>query len=191
MAALESATERDTQLVRAILDRACNDLAMIIDRDLVVGDVSCERSDRRLRAPDQVHLSFRIEFRVGKASHQGCLLVPLPDAIAIALYLMVMPDETVKARRGDQDLDRPTKDAMLEVSNFIGGSADQVLREWKSKAELSARSGGCQGVAGNAVPNFRHVRGEELVIARIEMTLHDYPSFRAIMMLPAPLTNDE
>ena len=185
-----SASARDTQLARLILDRACSDLAMIVDRAVVVGAITCERSDSRASAPDAVHVSFRLEFKVGEDSHQGCLLIPLPDAIAIAGYLMVMPDETVKSRRQLRELDRSTKDAMLEVSNFVGGSADQVLREWSAAAELSARSAGCQGVAAGAAPNFRHGMGEELVVAHAEMTLHDYPPFGVLMMLPAVLLNE-
>lgn len=189
MNATGTSTQRDAELVQAILERASSDLAMIIDREVTVRSVACERANERIAAEGSIHISFRLEFRVGAEVLEGCLLVPLREAICIACYLMVMPDEIVRSRREETELDRTTKDAMLEVSNFIGGSADQVLRGSKHDTEVAARSAGCQGVADGAVPNFKYARGSELVIARLELALHDLPPFDAVMMLPAALVD--
>lgn len=180
-------TARDANLVKGILQRAANDLAMIIDRPIAVGQVSVERAREKAAAEGGVHLSFRLEFSVEGEKHHGCILVPLPDAIAAACYLMVMPDESVKSNRSLTQLDRGTKDAMLEISNFIGGATDAVLRVLAKGREVAARSDGCQGVAPGAKPNFRYASGDELIVARAEMTLHDFPTFTATVQLPAQL----
>ena len=133
------------------------------------------------------HISFRLEFRKGEETSQGCVLVPLPDAISVASYLMVLPDASVQKRRESTDLDRSTKDALLEVSNFLGGSADQVLQDAVAGAEVSVRSAGCQGVAADALANFEYAAGTELLVGRVSLTLHDYPSFQAIVMLPGEI----
>lgn len=177
----------DAELVKVAFERIASDLAMIIDRALSVMSITCVRAREKAVAISGIHLSFRIDFTLDGNGHQGCVLVPLSDAIAIAGYLMVMPDEVVKARRASNELDRFAKDAMLEISNFVGGSTDAVLRGWLPDRDVSARSVGCQGVAAGSKPNFRFTNGAELIVGRVSMSLHDYPSFEALVMLPAVL----
>lgn len=184
-------TTGDQELVNQICARAAEDLGMIIDRELAIGSIETTRAQAKVPAEGGVHLSFRIEFEESGAVRQGCLLVPLPDAISMACYLMVMPDEAVTTERQRDDLDRSLKDAMLEIANFLGGSADAVLRKLHGGDRIAARSGGCQGVAAEAVPNFLYEAGAELVVARIEATLADFPSFRMTLMLPASIVPND
>ncbi len=178
-------TKSDTQLVTAISERIASDLAMIIDHTLSVVSIDCVRAREKAVAGDGVHLAFRIDISIDGQSSHGCLLVPLPEAIAIACYLMVLPDVVVLRRRGSKQLDRFAKEAMLEISNFVGGSSDAVLRSWLPDREVSARSGGCQGVPSGSKPNFRFADGQELIVGRVSLTLHDFPTFEAVAMLPA------
>ena len=178
----------DKKLVKRIGDQIGSDLSMIIDRDLAINSIEVERITERVAADGGIHISFRLEFQVEGEAYQGCLLMPLPDAVSVACYLMVMPDEGVKAQRSKDTLDRSTKDAMLEVGNFVGGSSDAILRKWNQDAQLSCRSIGCQGVASDDVPNFTYELGSELILARIEATLGEFSPFTMLLQIPALLS---
>jgi len=180
-------TAEDEKLAREIGDQVAADLTMIIDRELAIESVSAERVESRVAGEVFIHLAFRIEFQVDAEKHFGCLLLPLPDAISIAGYLMVMSDEEVKSEREKTTLERSMKDAMLEVGNFVGGSSDAIIRKRTSKAKMSARSAGCQGVAPGAIPNFQHAPGAELILARLNARVGEFEPFEMILMLPAVL----
>ena len=173
----------DLELVESIFDRLAADLGMIIDRDFKISSPSSERAFERASGRTKVHISFRLCFKTASAQARGAVLIPLPDAISLAAYLMMVPDDAVKSHRSTTTLDRSTKDAMLEVGNFIGGASDAVIRSWFSD-KYSVRSEGCQGVRANVRPAFQYTEGDELLIGRATAQIHDFSPFEILMMIP-------
>jgi len=177
------ATAQESELALSILHRVADDLAMIVDRTLHLSNAKVQRIDRRAAGKGGVHISFKLRLeRDGDVQH-GALLLPLPDAIALANYLMMMPDDLVAEHRRQTDIDQGTKDAILEVGNFIGGAIDAVLRE-SHPGGLRAKSAGCQGVRANVRPAFPYVDGSPLVLVRATASLHEFEPFELLLMLP-------
>lgn len=177
------ASDSQRAVALAILKRVVDDLAMIVDRRFSVADEKVHRIDRRTAGKRDVHISFMLRFEVEGEECFGTLLVPLADAISLACYLMMMPDDAVAERRFDTDLDGSTKDAILEVGNFVGGAADAVLRE-QHGAAVRAKSAGCQGVRADVRPAFPYEEGSELTLAIGTAQLHDFEPFDILLMLP-------
>jgi hypothetical protein len=173
----------DLELVRSVFDRLASDLGMIIDRALVVRSIAAERSNRRVEGKHCVHISFKLGFRAGTASSQGCLLVPLPDAVSLATYLMMVPDEVVCTHRSEATLERAVKDALLEVGNFIAGATDAAMRSHHPEG-VFVRSEGCQGVRADVRPALRYEEGSTLVVGRAQAQIHTFPATELILMLP-------
>ena len=173
----------DLELVENMLERISADLGMIIDREFKISSATVERADKRAEGRSKIHISFKLCFKSKGESLHGCALMPLPDAISLAAYLMMVPDDAVKTHRSTTNLDRSTKDAMLEVGNFVGGATDAVVRSWFSD-KISVRSQGCQGVRANVRPAFPRTEGEELILGRATARIHDFPEFEIILMLP-------
>ncbi|MEZ5979906.1 MAG: hypothetical protein R3F34_17075 [Planctomycetota bacterium] len=178
------ATESETKTVQAVVHRVADDLAMIIDRPVTLRDVQVSRVSSRAAGSGRVHISFKLQLQRDGEERQGSLLIPLPDAIALSGYLMMMPDDAVLEHRGDDTLDRATKDAILEVGNFVGGAVDAALREQFDGA-VRAKSIGCQGVRADVRPAFVYAEGEELLLARATARVHEFDAFELILMLPA------
>jgi hypothetical protein len=176
-------TEKETELVREVFQRVASDLAMVADRQLVIESVRTERAAKRPAGRGRIHLSFRLGFRTGATTRQGCLLVPLPDAISLACYLMMIPDDAVRSRRAGNTLEGGVKDAMLEVGNFVGGATDAALRAlgWSHVKVLAE---GCQGVKPDVRPALRYREGEPLIVGRARAKLHDYPECEMLLALP-------
>jgi hypothetical protein len=172
----------DTFVVEKVAHRIADDVSLVVDRPFVIEKLAVSRETKRPAGKDRVHISFKLEFQRGGESSFGCLLVPLPDAIALACYLMMVPDDAVKQRRTATDLDRATKDAMVEVDNFVGGATDGVLRG--IAPGTSARGAGCQGVRANVRPAFPYEEGAPLLVGRARAKLHTYDAFDMILVLP-------
>ena len=167
-----------------ILERISSDLGMIIDREITIEKTKVTRANKRPEGKGKIHISFRIGFKCPEGRMQGCILIPLPDANALAAYLMMVPDDGVKAHRAVTSLDSSTKDAILEVGNFIGGASDAVVRGHFPEG-YSVRFEGCQGVRANVRPALEYNEGDELIISRSKAKIHDLPTFDLIMVLPA------
>src|SRR5688572_8143233 len=118
----------ESELATSVLARIATDLSMIIDRDISIDEVRVEKRTQRPAAGPLVHISFKLGVEVEDETRQGCLLVPLPDAVALAAFMMMLPDETVAQERGRTELDGPFKEALLEVGKFLAGACDLVLR---------------------------------------------------------------
>jgi hypothetical protein len=112
------------------------------------------------------------------------LLVPLPDAIALAAFLMMLTDEAVAQERRRTELDGPFKEALLEVGKFLAGACDSVLRQ-ALPVESTTRSDGCQGVRANVRPALAYNEGDELLVARARARVHDFEPFELILTLPS------
>lgn len=181
-------TESETQLVSEVLHRIAADLSMITDRDLRVEVQEVEKLTERPAGKGKIHISFRLGIEQADGLKHGCLLLPLPDAISLACYLMMVPDDSVKGKRSLKDIDETIKDAMLEVGNFIGGAADAALRE-SLGGIAKVRSEGCQGVRANVRPALLYNEGDPLVVGRAKGMVHDYPEFDLVLMLP-PLSTE-
>ncbi|HED65400.1 MAG TPA: hypothetical protein ENJ09_07580 [Planctomycetes bacterium] len=174
----------DQKLIKRILNRVSTNLAMLIDREIEIAEIEASREHTRPAGEDQVHISFRLRFtdEDGGESY-GSILVPLPDAISMACFLMMVPDAEVSERRKDTDLDQGTKDAMLEVGNFIGAAVEEVCRE--VVPGTAVHSAGCQGVRKNVRPAFPYEEGDELLVGRAQARIHTFPEFELILMMPA------
>ena len=182
-AAPDTCTEREVELVQESFQRIAGDLAMITDRELGVLSVKAASAAKRAAGRDKIHISFRLGFRGPNETRHGCLLMPLADAVSVACYLMMVPDDGVKSKRSLQTLDSALKDAMLEVGNFIGGATDAALRALGFD-HVKVGFEGCQGVKPDVRPAFPYNDGEPLLIGRARAKLHQYPDFEMMLMLP-------
>ena len=175
--------EADLQLIEDIIGRIATNLSMLVDREITIDSVDTSRVTERPAGAGSVHISFKLQFQNKKGDEaSGSVLVPLPDALALACYLMMFPEAEVKVQRGKKDLDQSTKDAMLELGNFIGAAVDESLRVFAPST--SVRSDGCQGVRANVRPAFPYDEGSELMVGRAKTRLHEFPSFELIAMFP-------
>jgi hypothetical protein len=171
------------ELTANVLARMATDLSMIIDREFVVEDVRVERRTQRPAGAGGVHISFKLGIDVGGESRQGCLLVPLPEAVALAGFMMMLPNEAVSTERHRTELDGPFKEALLEVGKFLAGACDSVLRPALSVGSTT-RSDGCQGVRASVRPALSYAEGDALLVARARARVHDFEPFELILMLP-------
>jgi hypothetical protein len=179
----DACSEREVELVQETFQRIAGDLAMITDRELVLVSVKAAGAVKRAAGRDKIHISFKLGFRGPSETRHGCLVMPVADAISVACYLMMVPDDGVKSKRSLQTLDNPLKDAMLEVGNFIGGATDAALRALGFD-HVKVGFEGCQGVKPDVRPAFLYNDGEPLLIGRARAKLHQYPEFEMMLMLP-------
>ena len=100
-------SEEEVELVEETLQRIASDLSMIADRQLELNSVKVKRSTKRAVGRDRIHISFKLGIKTEEGILHGCVLVPLPDAISLACYLMMVPDEGVVAKRADQTARAP------------------------------------------------------------------------------------
>jgi hypothetical protein len=177
-------TEQQTQLSEEILARISSDLSMITDREFKIEEMNCELTDQRAVGKDKIHISFKLGFQSedGDVQH-GCIIMPLADAISLACFLMMVPDDGVKTKRAVTDLDESLKDALIEVSNFIGGAADAALRE-AIDLGTKVRSEGCQGVRPDVRPAFVYEDGQPLIVTTAKAQVHEFEEFEMVAMLP-------
>lgn len=178
------ATETSNRLafVEGLVHKMTENLALLVDREIRIESVDCDSANERPAGMGCIHISFKLAFTLNNQVSHGCVLLPLPEAIALAGYLMMMPDAEVEAHRSDTELDQATKDALLELGNFIGGAADDVMRSYF--AGSSVRSEGCQGVRADVRPALEYVEGDELIVGRAQVRLHKFPDFELIAILP-------
>ena len=187
MATSSAAGEPFESQVREVFTRIAGDLGMLIDHQVRIESTSAARSNVKPAGAVQVHIAFKLSFDVrselGADLRYGALLVPLPDAISMAGFLLSNSTDEVVRKRAQPDLDQATKDALLEVGNFIGGAADGALRP-RFPQGLSVRSRGCQGLRVDQPPGFPHKPGEDLIVGRAQARIEGLPSFEMILILP-------
>lgn len=181
MAADCSTTE--VSMIEEILHRVAADLSMVTDRDLSVKESEVSRDTKRPVGRGQIHISFRMAITGQGETRYGCWLLPLPEAVSLASYLMMVPDEDVRERRELETLDDSTRDAILEVGGFLAGAMDAALRE-STGLEVQVSLHGCQGVRRDVRPALDYREGDPLVVGRARAAVHDFPEFDLILMLP-------
>lgn len=180
-AAVDLARERTR--IEEVLRRILSDLAMITDRDLALEGIAVETAPEPLALEGGVHIAFKLALRCGGVVRRGCLQVPLPDAISIACYLMMVTDEGVSAKRGLETLDETLKDSLLEVGNFVAGAAGGALRD-TLREDTEVRTEGCQGLRSGASPALAGPPGQAFVVGRARATLQGFPTFSLLLQLP-------
>ncbi len=179
-------THSQVQCVEEIFQRVASDLSMIADRDLTIESIEASVMDQRPEGRGTIHISFRLGFQTGSGVEHGCLLLPLPDAISLACCLMMVPADVVKSNRSQKTLDSTTKDAMLEVGNFICGATEAGLRALGVKG-VKVVFEGCQGVKANVRPALIYAEGSPLVVGKAEAALAEFPAGTMILVVPAPV----
>ena len=180
----DTITIEDYQLVDGVVGRVAASLSLLIDRDIEVDHVTTERANTRPAGHGVIHISFKLRIeRAGAADHHGCVLVPLPEAIAMACYLMMLSDEEVEEHRTETELDESMKDAIMELGNFVGVAVDEAFGT--HDLGFSVKPAGCQGVRADVRPAFPYEEGSELVVGRATACVHEFPAFEMIVMLPA------
>lgn len=182
MAAGDTGLE-DINVIKAMLKGVGSNLEMLIDRDFKMDDIRSERVNKRPAGLGGVHISFRFGFSTGAGVGQGSLIVPLPDALSLAAYLMCVPDAGVKTHRSSREPDEGMKDALLEVGNMSGGALDDTVRTLCG-SDSKVKFLGCQGVRADVRPAFKYTEGDELVVGRAKAQIHDFPEFELIVMFP-------
>lgn len=179
----ETCSELELGWIRASLDRIVSDLMTIADHDFELIDLVTERMFRRPAGEGQIHISFRFALESDGGEAEGCLLVPLPDALAVAGFLLMMSPEAVMRARSRTQLDSTTKDALLEVSNFVARALQDTLDELELRG-VRVRSEGCQGVRADIRPALGYVEGDLLIVGRARARLAGFPDFEMLFLLP-------
>ena len=172
------------QVLSSLQAEVAETLATVIERQVTFGSPTVTTKDAPAAVGDQIHISFKLGFALENARAQGCLLLPLPEAIALANYLMMAPDSVVAARRQDTQLDRSSMDAMLVIGNFIGGAVDSAVCRLGSGGP-KVTSQGCQGVRPLHSPLLSRVPHDPLWVATSTLQVHDHPMATSNWMLPA------
>ncbi len=180
---LQTCTQTQVQLVEEIFERIASDLSMIADRGLVIESIDTELMAQRPVGAEKIHISVRMGLRRGDTVYHGALLIPLPDAIALACCLMMMPEAAVADHRVQQSMDETIKDAVMEVGNFVCGAADSAFRVLGIDG-YSVRMEGCQGVRADVRPKLVYREGDSLIVGRARVLLEGYPADEMILMLP-------
>ena len=173
----------DIKVVTALMKGVVSTLEMLIDREFAMTNIRAERAHERPAGAGGVHISFRFGFLTSAGVGEGSMIVPLPDALAIAAYLMCVPDVEVKTHRASREPDEGLKDALLEVGNMTAAAIDDAVRGLCGP-DSKVKFLGCQGVKSDVRPAFKHTGGDELVVGRATSRIHDYPEFELILILP-------
>ncbi len=183
-------TPEQVECVEEIFQRIASDLSMIADREITIGEIETTIETTRPAGRSKIHISFRLGFKGPAGTEHGCLLVPLPDAISLACCLMMVPADVVKSNRGLKTLDSTTKDAMLEVGNFICGATDSALRALgKENGKVSFE--GCQGVKANVRPALVYREGDPLVVGRAKVALAEFPEDTMLLLVPVKALEEQ
>jgi hypothetical protein len=172
------------QRVTELVQRVATDLSMIIERDVRVLSCDVQRSADRAGGSNVVHISLKQAYRLGERSAHGCLLVPLSDALTLAGFFLMLPDDVVEAQRSLSTVDAITKDALLEVASFVAGSLASALGG-AAPATLEIRSASCQGLRPGALPALTHEAGSEWWIARAQIQIHAFAPADVVLLLPS------
>src|SRR5262245_43616657 len=114
-----SARIPDTTLIGSILERVGQSLEAIMGTGLGHDGLTVTRERSRPAGRGTIHISFKLGFsRDDGSTLHGALLVPLPEAITMACFLLMLPEEAMTSRRSEVTLDPSLKDAMLEIGDM-------------------------------------------------------------------------
>ena len=185
MTNLVSRPPADAALIGATLARISGEVGSMLGHEVLFEAARVERARARPAGSGSIHISFKLGFRSEAGTELfGCLLVPLADAITMACFLLMIPEESVASRREESALDAAFKDAMLEIGNMLGSATSSALAEL-GLSGWSARSEGCQGVRADVRPAFPYVEESPLVVGRVAARFGPFPTCELILILPA------
>ncbi|MFT7669615.1 MAG: hypothetical protein ACI8X5_002320 [Planctomycetota bacterium] len=170
-------------LTKELFGSIAENIAILVGQRMDIGEIQNDVVPGRIAGKGGVHISFRLGLAKGENRGHGCLLMPLPEAIALASYLLMIPDSVIAGSRKETDIDEEMKDAMLELANFVGGAVDEAYRETGAEG-ISVRSLGCQGVREDTPPFFPHEEGVDLIVGKASAKISEYPEFEILIMVP-------
>ena len=155
---------------------------MIADREMEVSGVETEVMDHRPAGKSKIHISFRLGFMQGEDLLHGCMLLPLAEAITLACSLMMIPENVIAQTRKQNTMDATTKDAMLEVGNFICGATDAAFRALG--ADIKVVFEGCQGVRPDVRPAMIYAEGVDLIVGYADIAQGGFGNAMHVLMMP-------
>ena len=125
---MDPKTNVAAKVLQNVFERVASDLSMIADRDIEVHSIAYEERQDRAAGSSVVHIAFRFGVRAaGGGVHHGALLVPLAEAISVAGYVMMAPEDRVAAMRESGEVDIAVKKALVEVGAFVAAAGDAAL----------------------------------------------------------------
>jgi hypothetical protein len=92
-------TQADVKTACDALERIAADLSMITDRKLSIDSFEVARAAARAAGQNYIHISFKLGVQRAQEIRHGTLLVPLESSIALAAWLLMMPDPRCSAAR--------------------------------------------------------------------------------------------
>lgn len=170
--------------VSELVQRIAADLSMIIEREVRVLSCDVRRAAERAAGAGVVHIALKQAYRHGEVVAHGCLLVPLPDALTLAGFFLMLPNDVVEAQRSLSTVDAVTKDALLEVASFVAGSVGNALAGG-GPSSVEVRSASCQGLRPGALPALAHEPGNDWWIARANIKVHTFAAADVLLQLPS------
>ncbi len=179
------ATITDASWTEMILTRVCEDLTMMLDHELPVGEIATQRASTRPAGKGGVHVSFKFGLKRtgdGRTLH-GALLAPLPDAMAMASYLMMASALAVVDSRAVTMPDESAKEGLLEIASLVATAIDGAVRE-SHDGEWTAHTLGCQGVKAGVRPALSYNEGDSLVTATMTTQVGQFEPFELLLILP-------
>ncbi len=109
--------------------------------------------------------------------------MPLPDAMAMASYLLMLGDRTVLRTRDLAEPDGTMKEALEALGRIWANSVCGGSRA-RFGPGLRVRFAGCQGVRDAIRPALAYPQGEPLVVGKARIRFARWECFRAILTLP-------
>ncbi|QDV07451.1 hypothetical protein Poly30_29760 [Planctomycetes bacterium Poly30] len=181
---MSSQSHAASLFVNEIFDRVASDLAMLSDRDFEILGVEYEERTDRPAGPGLIHVSFRFGIvGAGGDVEHGAMILPLPESISLAAYLMMQPDTAVADLRLLTKIDHAIKEAMLEVGNFVAAAGEAALRAIGSPA-ISVIFEGCQGVRADVRPALPYEEGTTLSVGRAKVQIAGAAPVEMVVMVP-------
>lgn len=181
---MDPKTNVAAQVLQSVFKRVASDLSMIVERDIEVESIAYEEREDRAAGPSVVHIAFRFGVRVsGGVVHHGALLVPLREAVAVAGYLMMAPEDQVAAMCESGEVDIAVKKALVEVGAFVAAAGDAALRTAGVACD-SVFFEGCQGVRADVPPSLQYEEGAPLSTSRAMVSIAGQQPVECLLMLP-------
>jgi hypothetical protein len=175
-------TPEERASIEGLFARITRSVSELLGPTLLCEEVRVECLRSRARGEGTVHVSFKLSFQVGEDCRQGCLLLPLAEAQALAGAFLMLPEEVVREHRRRSLPDEVSKEAMLELCTHVATAVEAELRA-RGRA-VTVRSAGCQGVRAGVRPALVYVEGAELLVGRAVLRFMAFEPFRALLMVP-------
>ena len=166
-----------------ILNRIGSDLSIVADVSLRVEGVEAQPVTERPAGEGVIHVSFRLDFLEPEGAHQGCVLLPLADVQVLAGGLQMQSAMYLSEARDSQELDEPSKEAVMELGTFVAGATESALRD-QGHALIQVQHQGCQGVRPDVRPRLNATEDAPLVWGTCRATLAEFPTSTWHLLLP-------